>query len=77
VRREDVGFFPFIDMRIDLVGDEFLQGSADLVVVGGKQHFVSSALGISNVLVMAGLAPAIYGLVTRQQERGCPGQARA
>jgi hypothetical protein len=26
-------------MRIDLVGDEFLEGTADVVVVGSKQHF--------------------------------------
>jgi hypothetical protein len=30
-------------MRIDLVGDELLQRAADVVVVGGEQHFVLSS----------------------------------
>ena len=31
---------PFVDMRIDLAGDEFLQRAARLVVVGSEQHSV-------------------------------------
>ena len=36
MRRKDVGLLPCIDMRVDLVGDELLQGAADVVVVGGE-----------------------------------------
>jgi hypothetical protein len=35
---EDVVLLPFIDEGIDLCGDEFLQGAAGFVVVGGEEH---------------------------------------
>ena len=40
MRGEDVGLLPFVDKRIDLGRDEFLQGAAGFVVVGGEEHFV-------------------------------------
>jgi hypothetical protein len=38
MRREDVVLLPFVDERIDLGGDKFLQDTARFVVVGGVLH---------------------------------------
>ena len=38
VRRKLTGRFPFVDMRIDLGGDELLQRSTRLLVLGREQH---------------------------------------
>jgi len=31
---EEAGIFPFIDVRVDLSGDEFLQAAAQLLMLG-------------------------------------------
>ncbi len=38
VGRKLTGRLPFVDMRIDLGGDEFLQRATRLVVLGREQH---------------------------------------
>jgi hypothetical protein len=61
--RKDVGLLPFIDERIDLGGDEFLQDAAGFVVFIGEEHFsvgLRSAFWYFNLHVMAGLVPAIH-----------------
>ncbi len=44
MRGEDVVLLPFVDEGIDLGGDEFLQGAAGFVVVGGEEHFSISSV---------------------------------
>jgi hypothetical protein len=38
--RKNVGLLPFIDERVDLGRDEFLQDAARFVVVAVKEHFL-------------------------------------
>jgi hypothetical protein len=40
MRTEDVGLLPLVDVWVDLGRDEFLQGAARLVMVGGEEHVV-------------------------------------
>jgi hypothetical protein len=52
--REDVGLLPFIDERIDLGRDEFLQGAAGFVVVSSKEHVISISSSFRDAPLGAG-----------------------
>ena len=61
--RKDVRLLPFIDERIDLGRDEFLQDAARFVVVGGKEHFMSLSFR----------ARLLHSRPQRQARRACAG----
>ena len=39
MRGKDAGLLPFIDVRIDLGGNEFLQAATQLLMLGREQHW--------------------------------------
>ena len=64
VGRKNTGGFPFVDVGVDLRGDEFLKAAAQLVVLGGEQHGASYIRATPNVFGRSGRTSA-----SRQTDR--------